>query len=50
MYYSNQKERDTYLTSVARDAIQALLTKVWQLPNSVEDGMIYAKLPKAVLR
>lgn len=41
---------DGYLHSLARDSIQALLNRVWELPSERIDSDIYATLPKPTTR
>ncbi|KAG0719420.1 Ribosome biogenesis regulatory [Chionoecetes opilio] len=37
---------DSYLSGLARDSVQALLNRVWQLPSERIDNAIYVTLPK----
>ncbi|XP_076059248.1 ribosome biogenesis regulatory protein homolog [Oratosquilla oratoria] len=41
---------EDYLQSLARDGVQALLTKVWDLPSQRTENMIYASLPTPTTR
>ncbi|KAK8734048.1 hypothetical protein OTU49_017452, partial [Cherax quadricarinatus] len=46
----DEDQCDAYLCSLARDGIQALLTKVWDLPSEQIDNSIYVTLPKPVTK
>ncbi|KAK7076526.1 Rhodanese-related sulfurtransferase [Halocaridina rubra] len=41
---------DEYLRGLARDGVQALLTKIWELPSHQIDNSVYVKLPKPTTR
>lgn len=41
---------DDYLCSLARDSVQALLNRVWELPSERIDSDIYVTLPKPTTR
>ncbi|KAK3881629.1 hypothetical protein Pcinc_013937 [Petrolisthes cinctipes] len=42
----NSDECNEYLQSLARDGIQTLITKVWDLPTERIDNAVYVTLPK----
>ncbi|XP_042215886.1 ribosome biogenesis regulatory protein homolog [Homarus americanus] len=46
----DENECDAYLRGVARDSIQALLTKVWDLTTQQIDNALYVTLPKPTTR
>lgn len=50
MFYRDPEKGEAYLCSVARDGIQALLTKIWDLPSQRIDNAIYVTLPKPATR
>lgn len=44
------EQSDSYLCSLARDGVQALLAKVWDLPTHRIDNAVYVTLPKPSTR
>ncbi|XP_047492195.1 ribosome biogenesis regulatory protein homolog [Penaeus chinensis] len=42
----NPDTRPDYLQSLARDGVQALMNKVWDLPSHTEDNAVFVSLPK----
>ncbi|MPC41043.1 Ribosome biogenesis regulatory [Portunus trituberculatus] len=46
----DQEKIDSYLHILARDSIQALLNRVWELPSERIDSDIYVTLPKPATR
>merc|ERR1712002_1134944 len=44
------EECDKYLCSLARDGVQALFAKVWELPSHRIENAIYVTLPRPTIR